>query len=281
MQSGPERQEHPKSAYLIGLFVVIVMLFVFGGVVNHLAFSSHGPGLLLPIVNKLQQKQESAILREVQLHEESEIHRHFHHFVDYPEIQESQKETCFICHSKLPHGKNKKIRALLNMHTEFFVCETCHLKNDDQNKVVYKWYSPLEKEPKGPFIGMDYNPVTGMLQTIDDHVSKIAPFIKNGNTLDATIQLQDNPMAKDFINVRDRLTPEQREGFTKKFHASIKPVGHACTKCHSTQSIINFKELGFSEKRKNDLEQLSITGIITKYNEFFLPDFFTDNLFGN
>jgi hypothetical protein len=246
-----------------------------------LPFQSHGPGLLIPLVNKFKKEKESAILKEVQLHEESEIYRHFHPFVDYPELEESQKETCFICHSKLPHGKNKKVRALLNMHTEFFACETCHLKEDGQKKVVYKWYSPIEKEPKGPFFGMDYNPVTGLLQTIDDHVSKIAPYMKNGNALESTIHMQNAPMAKDYVKVRDQLTPEQREGVTKKFHVNIKPVGHECTKCHSKESILNFKELGFSEKRETDLEQLSITGIITKYNEFFLPDLFENNNFRN
>jgi hypothetical protein len=273
MQRDPKRLEHPKSVYLIGLLVLLMMLFVFAGVVNHLAFSSHGPGLLIPLVKKFQEK-ESPILKEFKQHRKAEEHQHFHHFVDFPEIPEDLQPTCFICHSKLPHGKTKKIRAMLNMHTNFFACETCHLNIEEGESVVYKWYSPVEKNPKGPFFGTSYNEETGELKLAHDNFSKIAPFYNKDETLTSTIHLQNAPLAKDYMRVKDKLTPEQRDGMTKKFHADIRPKGPECQTCHSSKSILDFKSLDFSENRTVDLENLSIKGMITKYDEFYLPDLF-------
>ncbi len=80
------------------------------------------------------------------------------------------------------------------------------------------------------------------------------------------------------MKVRDKLTPEQREGVKNKFHLNIKEKGHECKTCHSKQSILDFKRLGFSEDRIVDLEQLNIKGMITKYEEFYLPDLFKESV---
>ena len=273
MNKDPKRLEHPKSVYLIGLLVLFMTLFVLGGVVNHLAFSSHGPGLLIPMVKKFQEK-ESPILKEFIQHQKAEEHRHFHHSFDYPEIPEELRPVCFICHSKLPHGKTKKIRAMLNMHTNFFACETCHLEINEGETVVYRWYSPMEKNPKGSFFGTSYDPETGELKNADDHFSKIIPFYKKDKLLEPTLHMQQGAMARDYVRVRDKLTPEQREGVTKKFHVDIRLKGPECQTCHASDGILDFKKLGFSEKRIADLENLSIKGLITKYDEFYLPDLF-------
>jgi len=273
MRRDPKRQKHPLSVYLIGIMVWLIILFVLAGVVNHLAFSSRGPGLLIPLLNKIQGKK-SPILEAFEKHRKIEEHRHFHHFVDTPQPPEALRPTCFICHSSLPHNKTKKIRAMLNMHTNYLACETCHLEKNEGEIVVYKWYSPVEKDLQGPFFGTAYDPETGELQMVDDHFAKITPFyVENGN-LTSIVHMQDAPEARDFVRIRDQLTPKQREGLTKRFHIDIIGKGPDCQICHSTKSILDFKALKFSPKRTVDIEQLSIKGIITKYDEFYLPDLF-------
>jgi hypothetical protein len=76
------------------------------------------------------------------------------------------------------------------------------------------------------------------------------------------------------MRVRDKLSPEQREGIKNKFHVDIKPKGFECNACHSEKSILDFKRLGFSENRIVDLEQMNIKGMLTKYEQFYLPDLF-------
>lgn len=274
MTRAPKRQDHPKAVYLIGLMVWLIIIFVLGGVVNHLAFSNHGPELLVPLLRKVQ-KAESPILTAFKKHKEEQEHLHFHRIVDYPRIPEDQQATCFICHSYLPHNKTKKIRSMLNMHTKYIACETCHLDKAAEQPIVYRWYSPMEKEPKGPFFGTTYDPESGELSATVDHLSKITPFftIEDGN-LEPVLHTQNVPMAKDFVAVRNQLTPEQREGITKRFHVDIRPKGPECQACHAFDGLLNFKMLGFAEKRTIDLEMLNIKGILTKYDEFYLPDLF-------
>jgi hypothetical protein len=277
MNRDPKRQKHPLSVYLISIFVWLIILFVLAGVVNHLAFSSHGPGLLIPLLKKIQ-KKESPLLIEFKKHREAEEHQRFHHMVPVPQPPEALRPTCYICHSNLPHNKTKKIRAMLNMHTNYVACETCHLKKNEGETVVYKWYSPVEKHPKGPFFGTAYDPDTGELEMVDDHFSKIAPFYEKNCKFTPIVHLQDAPMARDYVKIRDQLTPEQREGVTKRFHVDIIAKGPACQTCHSTKGILDFKALGFSPKRTVDIEELNIKGIITKYDEFYLPDLFKESM---
>ena len=272
MSREPKRQNHPKSVYLIGIFVWLIILFVGAGVVNHLAFSSRGPGLLIPLVKKI--RKQVPILAALRKPGETEEHRHFHHFIELPRLPEALRSTCGICHPDLAHNKTRKIRAMLNMHTNYLACETCHLKKEEGRTVVYKWFSPVEKNPRGPFFGTSYDPNTGELEMVQDHFSKITPFFAENGQLKTVAHEQDAPMARDYMKIRDRLTPEQRKDETRRFHVDTLEKGQDCQACHSTKGLLDFKALGFSPKRAIDIEELNIKGMITKYDEFYLPDLF-------
>jgi hypothetical protein len=273
----PKHLDHPKFVYLVGVIFAVITFTVIGVVFYNLAFSHHGPMLLAPLKAKIEERERSAILDEVRQQEEYEKHRHFHNIVDYPQLKETLRPVCYICHSDYPHSKSKKVRALLNMHTQFFVCETCHIEQKEGDKIVYTWYNPLEQYPKGPFYGTSYDPETGNLAEVEDQFSKIAPFFKRGEKLDSAIQVQDAPLAKDYMKVRDRLTPDQRDNAKKKFHVNIKAKGHECKACHEKKGLLDFRKLGFTANRVVDLEQLNITGMITKYETFYLPNLFKES----
>ena len=276
MPEEPQRQNHPLLAYVFGFVVMMITLVVLAGVLYHLTLSRHGPEILRPLFTKHSEQDKSLIMDEARRLEELELHRHFHRTVDYPQLPENERPVCFICHSDYPHSKNRRVRSLLNMHTQYFVCESCHVKEKPGTTVFYKWYSPLEENPKGPFLGTSYDPETGNLVEVEDKFSKITPFYLEGVKLELAVQAQDAPLAKDFAKVRDKLTPEQREGVKNQFHVNIKPKGHECKTCHSKQSILKFETLGFSENRIVDLKQLNVKGMLTKYGEFYLPDLFTE-----
>jgi hypothetical protein len=86
--------------------------------------------------------------------------------------------------------------------------------------------------------------------------------------------MKDAAEARDFLGIRNGLTPEQRKDKTQKFHVEILAKGPECQHCHSKSGILHFAALGFSPKRTVDLEELNIKGMITKYDEFYLPDLF-------
>lgn len=275
MPGEPKRLNHPLIAYAIGAVFIALTLVVFVGVVYHLTISHHGPGLLRPLLKKYQAQRQSEILDEVRRHEEYEKHRHFHLVpAPLPQLPENQRSVCFICHSDLPHSKNKRIRALMNIHTQFFVCETCHIKEKPGTTIVYKWYNPLDSNPQGPFYGTSYDPNTETLSPGKDLISKIAPYFKSeiNGELQLAIQVQDAPLARDYMKIRDKLSPEQREGIKNKFHESIKPKGYGCKTCHTEKSILDFRQLGFSEIRATNLKQLIVADMLSKYEEFYLPE---------
>jgi len=271
----PKRLNHPLISYLLGIILVILALVVFVGVVYHLTLSHHGPGLLRPLLEKHQEQQRSDILDEARRHEEFEKHRHFHLVADdTPQLPEEVRSVCFICHSDLPHSRNKRIRALMNLHTQFFVCETCHIKERPETTIVYKWYNPLDPNPPGPFYGTSYDPDSGSLSLGKDLISKIAPYFKSekDGKIWSAIQIQDAPIARDFVKVRNRLSPEQREGIKNKFHENIKPKGHDCKACHTENSILDFKQLGFVDNRAENLKKLVVVEMIRKYESWYLPE---------
>jgi len=278
MPGKPQRLDHPIYVYLIGFTFIIIMLAILAGVVHYFAFSSHGPAIAAPLIAKYEKETKSMILDEARRLEELEVHRHFHNIVDFPQLPESERTVCYICHSDYPHSKKKKVRSLLNMHTQYFVCETCHIKEKEGTTIIYKWYSPLDANPKGPFFGTSYDPETGNLVEVEDLITRIAPYFKNKDQdkLESAIQIQEAPLAQDYMKVRDKLTPEQRESVKVKFHVNIRPKGHECQICHTQESILNYKVMGFSENRIVDLEQLNIKGMITKYEEFYLPNLFQE-----
>ncbi len=277
MPGEPNRLNHPLSVYFVGLFFSLITFMVACGVFYHYAFSPHGPAVIASVMEKIEPEMKSQILEEAERLEEAEIHRHFHNIADFPQLPESERPVCYICHSDFPHSKSKKVRSLLNMHTQFSVCETCHIEETKEAEIAYKWYNPYDKNPKGPFFGVSYIPENGTLAMVEDKFSKVAPFVKKDDVLESAIQIQDAPLAQDYMRVRDQLTPEQRDGVKKKFHVNIKPKGHECKTCHSKKSILDFKGLGFTNDRKVDLEQLNISGMITKYEIFYLPNLFKED----
>ncbi len=276
MQVKHKRLNHPLASYLVGGFFIALLLVVFAGVVHHLTVSPRGPGLFRASLENNQEEERSAILDMAEKVEEFEKHRHFHSIVDSPSIPENKRPVCFICHSDFPHRTNKKVRALLNIHTQFLFCETCHIRNKPGRRIVYKWYNPLSENPQGPFYGTGYQPGTDILMKGDGGLSKIAPYyaLETTGELELAVLEQDAPLARDYMKVRDRLRPEQREGLKNKFHGDVKPRNFECKQCHSEQSILNFKQLGFSNIRIASLLSLEVVGIMDKYEQFHMPKLF-------
>jgi hypothetical protein len=275
----PCRVNHPLISYVIGFIFMLLTIVVFLGIVFHLTISERGPGLVRPLWEKYRQQGRSEIFDEARRIEELEQHRHFHNVVaEYPQLPENKRPVCFICHSEYPHRKNKRIRGLMNLHTQFFVCETCHIKEKPETTVVYNWYNPLDNNPQGPFYGTSYDPETGSLSQGKDLISRIAPFFKGPTTDDLrpAILVQDSPLAKDYMTVRDSLSPEQREGIKNKFHGKIKPEGHDCKTCHIKKSLLDLKRLGFAANRIENLKKLNVIGMLSKYEKFYMPELFSE-----
>jgi hypothetical protein len=88
----------------------------------------------------------------------------------------------------------------------------------------------------------------------------------------------DTTQAETFMQIEKTLDPDETAERLQYFHRDInrKEISVACDECHSTHSILDFAKLGFDEKTKNNLINLNIKGLVTKYKTFYFPE-----LFGN
>ena len=223
-------------------------------------------------LERMGKKDETGFVKEFREQRIREMHEHFHHLPDFEELDREHQSQCLMCHSLLPHSKNERIRVMMNMHSDFLNCETCHYKKDHET-ITYSWYDMGidDETTRGPKFGTHYDEATGMLEGTKNHISKITPTLHVAGQEELLFMSQDHPMARDYLRVKDDLTPGDREVAKKRFHGEIDGKGWACNECHRKDGILNFEELGFSERRREELENLEIVGLFEKYEVFHLP----------
>ncbi len=207
--------------------------------------------------------------------------------------------SCRVCHPLYPHSEHNKVRALLNMHTGFMLCEVCHLKKNNLGKLAYDWKEPEEFEYTGEPYGTvqkqevskenkSKSVVSRMLKMFseeDKHdeiidikhtISRVAVYRIDGNKKTLFINTTDNKNAAEYMEKESTMGGSDKEKELKFFHRDIakKEISVACDECHSENGIMDFRKLGFSEKKAKDLQYLNIKGLVTKYETFYIPNLF-------
>ncbi|MBI4697387.1 MAG: hypothetical protein HY758_00300 [Nitrospirae bacterium] len=216
-------------------------------------------------------------------------------------IKLGDKSSCRACHPLYPHANNVKLRAFINMHSGFLVCQVCHLKKDDFSALTYEWNAPESVEFRGNPYGTfkkheteekpdGTNVMTRILKVFssDDKsqavkktvfsISRIAVFSEYQGNNKIILNDEDAARAKEFTEKEKNLNPAAKEKELQYFHKSVvkKEVSMSCEECHSPNGILDLKKLGFTETRINDLQYLNIKHLATRYGVFYLP-----NLFGH
>lgn len=224
------------------------------------------------VLSRQSDPGDSELVKEFNEQAIRELHRHFHHLPEIQDVDPPHQSQCLMCHSLLPHSKNEKTRVMLNMHSDFLNCETCHYQRKDTT-IAYVWYDMgIDNEiTRGPGFGIRYDPETGLLEGTDNHISKITPVLRQGDSKEILFMSQSDPMAKDYMGVKDKLSPGQREQAKKKFHGKIESKGWECRACHKRQGVLDLRVLGFSERRIQEVENLEIVGMFDRYEVFHLP----------
>ena len=231
------------------------------------------------IIPEEEREADSYIQRMANRKRVKAVRDHFHKIVTEEPSAVERESVCFLCHTTLPHHKNKKNRALLNMHTFYLSCESCHNKAAGvegmagAEGVSYGWLDPAGADPSRGHYGTRYNPLSGSLIRVNLE-SRIAPFVTEEGQRRFLVQKKNSPMARDYIHNKDNLNEQEKDFVKKKFHEGVRPVGHACKACHKPEGILDFEGLGFEVKRRSDLETLSVSGMLTRYETFFLPELF-------
>ncbi|MDH5766531.1 MAG: hypothetical protein OEZ38_10995, partial [Gammaproteobacteria bacterium] len=202
--------------------------------------------------------------------------RHFHNLPDEFKPTRGDKNACFYCHGDFPHSKEPMIRTLMNMHTQFTGCMTCHVdsKYIAEKDINLRWLNYSGIEVSGMPYGLGIDPESGELNQTDDFYSKIVAYDVSGKQ---EVLLEIGPgdlRLVEFLRVRESISDADKEALKKRFHKGVKSKGRKCSHCHidEAKSYIPFRELGFSEQRIDDLTHLNLVGLIEKYKRFYISD---------
>ncbi len=273
-----ERKNHPIWAWLVSAILWFILAATGFGTIHYMLFGHHGPHLASKIgLEKHETKEiEGGILKEVTHGGKLEKHRHFHNLVEITTLQD-KNPICYFCHGNFPHKRRRFIRTLMNMHTQFIGCFTCHVSTEeiDEKSITFRWYNYSDNRPKGRPFGLAYDEKTGQLEQTDDYYSKIIGFITVKGEEKMLEIPEDSPIALEYLSIRDQLAKdvELQGKFKNRVHKNVMPRGRFCTRCHTSEeeSMIPFRKLGFSDERINDLTGLNIVGIVQKYKRFYIP----------
>jgi hypothetical protein len=266
------RRGHPVISFLTTLilgFIILALLFELTvAVIGLLGFP--------------RDAEEPKLLRELSEQRFTERMRHFHNEPEQDLFSLGKKQVCFYCHGDFPHSKQRMVRTLLNMHTQFVGCMTCHIdpRKVPEENYQFEWLNYSGIEVQGPYFGTSINPNTGFLVDTDDYYSKIVVYDTRGEgkqLLEITEQL---PEVQEFLAVREQLSDQDKDALQRRFHTLVSPKGRFCSRCHTSEdeSYMPFRQLGFSDQRIDDVTNLNLVGIVEKYREFYLPRLFDSGL---
>ncbi len=260
------RRNHPAWAWMVSAFLWFIigslLLIITYNMLSHL-WAPEEPG-------------ERSFLEKVSYESDLERIRHFHNSPEEAAYSKGKQPVCFYCHGEFPHAKRPMVRTMLNMHTQFVGCMTCHASNEKipEEELTFRWLNYSGIEVSGPQYGIAYDEETGNLIETDDYYSKIVAYRKKPNGEEELLEItEDAPEAIEFINMRGQLTTQQQGSVKKMFHTIVNPIGRFCTRCHVAeegQAFLPFRELGFSEARADALTNLNIAGLVQKYKEFYM-----------
>ncbi len=208
--------------------------------------------------------------------ERKQQHEHFHLGVEDKALDAwAEKSSCIICHTVYPHGRNKQAMAIINLHTEFMTCNTCHLKLSEKSNMRFGWVNPPGMNPTEKPYGTCVDATTGFLASTGNHVSKITPLHMVEGGLQPYMSEQDIALSLKYMAEKETYSDEKKKQIVDSMHkdAEIKEFV-MCKQCHSTTGIMPFVQLGFDQTRTNQLQRMEIGGMLTNYEVFYFPDLF-------
>ncbi len=259
------RRDHPVIAFL----TAIILLGIIASLLLEIAVTTAAR------LGVIREPEPTGLLAKLKAERTSETIRHFHHYPPRNLPTQGKKTACFYCHGDYPHAKEPMVRSLLNMHTQFVGCMTCHAdpRKIPENTLALRWLNYSGIAVKGKPFGTDLDPHTGSLSETDDYYSKIVAYAKQAQGETLLEITADDPHAREFVKVRERLSDADRDAVKRTFHKLAGPRGRPCNRCHTEEdrSLVPFRALGFSERRTRDLTHLNIVGLMDKYREFYLP----------
>jgi len=190
---------------------------------------------------------------------------HFH-ILDQTVYSDAENAPmCLRCHGNFCHAESKELRSFYNMHSFYLACETCHIRKQEGEKIVFRWFDNITGEVVKELTGKD-----------GSYGAKIVP-LKGGERLD---KFPKEEMALEYMKRKDTYTEDEKKKIQDELmkHVSKEPL--TCKECHKRDGYLTFSALGYSQPRVAELTRLEIIKLIDEYKEFFIPTMFDPSVVG-
>lgn len=197
----------------------------------------------------------------------NEIHKLYDFHKSDRQALLDEQNLCVSCHGDVPHDKKKEIRAFLNMHAFFMGHETCHIRTDKKMDTKFVWYDKTTGEEMDD---IDLSLYLG------DTPYKLMPKSRSGESLYATAQM--NKYVDEFKKNVGNMIPSAKSASMKVIHRPMAEVKETvkCDECHTSNrdaGYLPFAEIGYPERRTDQLVGNEVVGMIDKYKRFYIPNF--------
>jgi hypothetical protein len=195
---------------------------------------------------------------------------HFHITDQYVERLDVKRQVCDLCHGVYAHGKDIKVRALLNLHTGFMACAVCHVRKDGGEG---QGGATLRPEIGG-FTWVD-NDTGEFKSSVTGEYGKysemIFPVLTAGQGIRRIYKPISDSAARRFLEGKPEWTEKQLDEARLKLHEGISKEAVSCTDCHKKDGYFDFAALGYSKQRVDHLISSEVVGMIENYKTFYLP----------
>ncbi|MCA1933371.1 MAG: cytochrome C [Calditerrivibrio sp.] len=194
---------------------------------------------------------------------QEDLENHFHHVGN--EVIHDNFNLCIKCHGDIPHDKNKAIRAFLNMHSDFFSCEVCHIRLEKNKKFI--WYNKKDgKEVKN----------SNIKAYLSNSENKLLPLEYIEGKYERYDSDSKNKFVEEFRKVISEISSDKKSQGLKLIHRNVSKKPISCDECHSNtlqQSYLPLSEIGYKEERIVQILSNEVVGMVNKYKEFYIPNF--------
>lgn len=216
------------------------------------------------------EKKDDEIFK-IFVHKQETVPRDHFHMVDpHVEIPKENQAVCVICHGSYTHSKEKKTRAILNMHEGFISCYVCHSRQEDGHGGV----KTTQSGTRIKFLWVDSE--TGEFKNAVEgeygkYPAQIFPIEYSGQGADHIFTPIKPEAAQAFLKLLPGLTSDQVASAKAKLHNPISKEPVSCADCHKKEGYLDFKSLGFPQQRIDHLTSTEFVGMFEKYETFYLP----------
>ena len=237
---------------LFAFGIWLIGIVYFQGIEFHRPFSSSKETKTVGVFEVLTPKQE-AVPRD-----------HFHMVDTYVETPQQYQPVCVICHGVYAHGKDKKVRAMLNMHDGYIACSVCHVRQDGGRQKS----TPADKRMQFLWVDQENGEIKRAVEgEYGKYPALIFPIAPSGQVFTPI----PADAAQEFLKRLPELTKEQAQQAREKLHEPLSKDPVSCADCHKQDGYLDFRALGFPQQRIDHLISTEFVGMIENYETFHLP----------